>query len=82
MSGANIVSGDYLLIRRPVPENGEMVVAWIGDESSGGLTLKVYKEKKGGRWLMPRNKDSQEIELKPDDGTRIVGVYLGVIRRA
>lgn len=83
MIGLAIADGDLILIRRrPTAESGEVVVAWIGDDHDSGLTLKVYKEKKSGRFLMPRNKDSHEIELKPDDGTQLLGVYLGLIRRA
>lgn len=75
MINAGILNGDLVIVRsQPVAENGEIVVALIGDEA----TVKRFFRKEGHIWLMPENDAYQPI-----DGTyaRILGKVVGLVRQ-
>lgn len=74
MIGAGILDGDKVVVRpQPTAENGEIVVAMLGDEA----TVKRFQRKNGKVWLMPENPD-----YSPIDGTyaTILGKVKAVIR--
>ncbi len=74
MIGAGILDGDKVVIRpQQTAENGQIVVARIGDEA----TCKRFQKKDGKIWLLPENDNYQPI-----DGTHaeLVGVVKGVVR--
>ncbi len=74
MINAGILNGDRVIVRpQPTAENGQIVVARIGDEA----TCKRFARKDGKIWLMPENES-----YSPIDGTEaeIVGVVKGVYR--
>jgi SOS-response transcriptional repressor LexA len=80
MVGDLIASGDYVIIREnPAPASGEIVLAWLAGEE--GLTLKKYNERGDEKHLIGSGKPSKRIVLDEAAGDRIVGAYLGVIRR-
>ncbi len=74
MINAGILNGDKVIVRpQPSAENGEIVVARIGDEA----TCKRLLRKDGKVWLMSENENYQPI-----DGTEaeIIGIVKGVYR--
>ena len=74
MLNAGILPGDYVIVRQqPEANNGEIVVALIGDEA----TVKRYALRDGGVWLMPEND-----AYRPIDGAdaRILGIVTAVFR--
>lgn len=74
MIGAGILDGDKVVVRpQPDAENGQIVVALIGDEA----TVKRLSRRKGKLWLLPENP-----EFEPIDGTDavILGRVKAVIR--
>ena len=74
MINAGILDGDMVVVRRqPKAENGEIVVALLGEEA----TCKKLRRKNGEVWLLPEN-DAYE----PIDGTGavILGRVTNVIR--
>ena len=74
----HIQDGDYVVIKRqPTAENGERVVAMIGDE----VTLKRYYRDKNHIRLEPANKDMEPIIVDANDDPRILGVLVGVMRK-
>ncbi len=78
MIDAQIADGDFALIRRdPDPAHGAKVVCSI----DGELTLKVLRRPKGEVWLYPCNRDMKAFKLRPDEGTFIIGVLVGVVRK-
>jgi SOS-response transcriptional repressor LexA len=80
MTGDLIASGDYVIIREnPAPASGEIVLAWLAGEE--GLTLKKYNVRGSERHLIGTGKASKRIVLDEAAGDKVVGVYLGVIRR-
>ena len=75
MKNAGILPGDLVVVRRQqVANNGEIVVALLGDEA----TVKRFSCRSGKVWLLPENEDYQPI-----DGTHasILGRVVAVIRR-
>lgn len=75
MVNAGILSGDLVVVRRQqVANNGEIVVALLGDEA----TVKRLSLKSGRIWLLPENDD-----YSPIDGThaQILGKVAAVVRR-
>ena len=75
MINAGILSGDLVVVRRQqVANNGEIVVALLGDEA----TVKRLSSKNGRVWLLPENDD-----YSPIDGTHaeILGKVAAVVRR-
>ncbi len=74
MVGAGILSGDKVVVRpQPTAEDGQIVVAMIGDEA----TVKRLRRRNGEIWLLPEN-DS----YAPIDGTdaQILGLVKAVVR--
>ena len=70
-----IMEGDYVVVRpQPAAEQGEIVVALIGDEA----TVKKFKRKGKSIKLLPANPSYSPIELTDD--VTIVGKVIGVIR--
>ena len=74
MKNAGILSGDYVIVRpQPTAENGEIVVALLGEEA----TVKRLSKKNGHSQLLPENEDFSPID--GDDAT-ILGVVRGLVR--
>lgn len=74
MKNAGILAGDKVIVRpQPTAENGEIVVALLGDEA----TVKRFLRREGRIWLMPENEAFEPIE---GDEATILGVVRGVIR--
>jgi repressor LexA len=74
MKNAGILPGDKVIVRpQPTAENGEIVVALLGDEA----TVKRLSRREGHVWLLPENED-----FAPIDGDRaaILGTVRGVLR--
>jgi len=74
MVGAGILDGDKVVVRpQPTAEDGQIVVARIGDEA----TVKRLSRRNGEVWLLPENPD-----YEPIDGSEaeLVGLVKGVVR--
>ena len=75
MINAGILDGDYVIAEKtPVAENGEIVVALLGDSA----TVKRLRRRSGEVWLMPENPEYQPID---GDGAQLLGKVVAVIRR-
>lgn len=75
MINAGILDGDLVVVRRqPTAENGEIVVALIGDEA----TCKRLRRADGRIWLLPENP-----AYTPIDGSEasVLGKVCAVVRR-
>ena len=75
MVDAAICDHDLVVVRaQPTAENGEIVVALLGDEA----TVKVLKRTPGQIWLLPQNR-----LYSPIDGNQatILGKVVAVLRR-
>lgn len=78
MRDEGIFDGDLIGVHRtPEARNGQIVVARIDDE----ITVKLLKVGKDRIRLLPRNPDYQPIEVLPDQGFAIEGLYCGLVRR-
>lgn len=74
-----IFEGDYVVIQeKPVPSNGEMVVALVNGEEA---TLKRYYKEKHHIRLQPANDAHEPIIIQPGTPIKIQGVCIGVIRK-
>ena len=74
MKNAGILPGDKLIVRpQPTAENGEIVVALLGDEA----TVKRFSRKNGHIRLLPENEAFEPID---GDEAAILGVVRGVVR--
>ena len=75
MSGARIFDGDKVVVRpQPTAENGEIVVALIGNE----ITVKRLSRDQGKVWLLPENPDYAPID---GTGAQIIGKVVGLVRQ-
>lgn len=75
MIDAAICDGDYVVIReQKTAENGEIVAAMIDGEA----TVKVFSQKDGHTWLLPRNSAFPPI---PGDECTILGKVVTVMRK-
>jgi repressor LexA len=75
MIDAAICDGDYVVIReQKTAENGEIVAAMI----EGEATVKVFSQKDGHTWLLPRNSAYPPI---PGDECTILGKVVTVMRK-
>jgi repressor LexA len=75
MIDAAICDGDLVVIRsQKTAENGEIVAAMIDGEA----TCKVFKQRDGHSWLLPRNSAYEPI---PADNVEILGKVVTVLRR-
>lgn len=73
-----ISPGDLIVIRRqPEAEFGDKVVCMI----DGEMTLKIYRENRGAKWLFPCNPNHEPIRLEASKDNVIVGVATGVVRQ-
>jgi len=76
MSGAGIIAGDLLVVRRQLQaQNGEIVVALIGDEA----TVKFFRRKNNKYYLEPANKKYRALPFT--ESTAIVGKVVSVVRK-
>lgn len=76
MESRGICSGDYVIVRdRPAAGYGEVVVAHIAD----GWVLKCF-DMEAKKLFSGKGKDRWEHQLGPND--KILGVYVGVVRKA
>ncbi len=69
-----ICDGDYVVVReQKTAENGDIVAAMLDHEA----TVKVFKQRDGRTWLLPRNS-----AYEPIDGTyaEVMGKVVAVIR--
>jgi repressor LexA len=77
MMGAGILPGDLVIVRRqPTAQNGEVVVALVGDEA----TVKTLRIRRGRVELHPANRRFKTILPDPQD-LRILGKVIEVRRR-
>jgi repressor LexA len=75
MIDAAILDGDWVAVRKqPNAEDGEIVVAMIGDE----VTVKTLRRAEGHVWLMPQNPVYQPI---PAEKAVILGKVVAILRR-
>lgn len=74
MKNAGILPGDKVVVRpQPTAENGEIVVALLGDEA----TVKRFSRRNGHIWLLPENEAFSPID---GDDAVLLGVVRGVVR--
>jgi len=75
MIEAAIADGDWVVVRQqPVAENGDIVAAMI----EGEATVKTFKRRDEGVWLMPHNPAYDPI---PGDDATILGRVVAVLRK-
>lgn len=78
MIEAGIFDGDFVVVRQqPEADNGEIVVAGIGDEEA---TVKTFARRRGKVVLTPANQALSPMELDPSD-VHIYGRVVTVLRR-
>jgi len=76
MIEAGILDGDFVLVRQQnTANNGDMVVALLGDEA----TVKTFYKEKDYVRLQPQNKFFSPIIVK--DNITIIGKVIGVFRK-
>lgn len=77
MIDAAICEGDFVVVRsQPTAENGDIVAALLpGDEDA---TVKVFKQRDGHTWLLPRNSNYEPIL---GDDAKVMGVVVTVLRK-
>jgi repressor LexA len=74
MIDAAICDGDYVVVReQQTAENGDIVAAMLNDEA----TVKVFKQRDGKTWLLPRNSAYEPID---GDYAKVLGRVVAVIR--
>lgn len=74
MIDAGILHDDYVIVhRQPVAQNGEIVIALLGDEA----TCKRLSRKNGKIWLLPENANYDPID---GDGCQLLGKVVAVVR--
>jgi repressor LexA len=74
MIDAAICDGDYVVVReQKTAENGDIVAAMLNDEA----TVKVFKQRDGKTWLLPRNSAYEPID---GDYAKVLGKVVAVIR--
>jgi repressor LexA len=75
MIDAAICDGDYVVVReQQTAENGDIVAAMLNDEA----TVKVFKQRDGKTWLLPRNSAYEPID---GDFAKVLGKVVSVIRK-
>jgi repressor LexA len=76
MSGAGIIEGDLVVVRRqPQAQNGQIVLALIGDEA----TVKFLRLRNNRYYLEPANKKYRALPVTP--ATSIIGRVVSVFRK-
>jgi repressor LexA len=74
MIDAAVCDGDYVVVReQQTAENGDIVAAMLNDEA----TVKVFKQRDGKTWLLPRNSAYEPID---GDYAKVLGKVVAVIR--
>lgn len=74
MIDAAICDGDFVVVReQQTAENGDIVAAMLNDEA----TVKVFKQRDGKTWLLPRNSAYEPID---GDYAKVLGKVVAVIR--
>lgn len=74
MIDAAICDGDYVVVRQQqTAENGDIVAALLNDEA----TVKVFKQRDGHTWLLPRNSAFEPIL---GDFAQVLGKVVAVLR--
>ena len=75
MLGVGILPNDLVVVRKqPTANNGEIVVALLGDEA----TVKTFSRKNGEIWLLPANPDYSPIDGRECE---IMGRVVAVVRQ-
>lgn len=78
MINAGIFNGDIVIAKeQPTAENGDIVVALIGDEA----TVKRFRRKRNIIILMPENDTMQPIKIARGGNFRILGKVVAALRR-
>lgn len=77
MIDAAICDGDFVVVRsQATADNGDIVAALLpGDEEA---TVKVFKQRDGHTWLLPRNSAFEPIL---GDEAKVMGVVVTVLRK-
>ena len=79
MIDEGIHTGDYVVVtEKPVPSNGEMVIALI---NGGEATLKRYYKEKDHIRLQPSNAAMEPIIIQQGTPIEIQGTVIGLIRK-
>lgn len=74
MIDAAICDGDWVVIRQqPTAANGEIVAAMLDGEA----TVKVFRQRDGHTWLLPRNSNYEPIL---GDEAQVLGKVVAVVR--
>jgi repressor LexA len=74
MIDAAICDGDWVVVRsQPTAENGEIVAAMLDGEA----TVKVFRQRDGHTWLLPRNTAFEPIL---GDQSEVLGKVVAVLR--
>jgi repressor LexA len=74
MIDAAICDGDWVVVRsQPTAENGEIVAAMLDGEA----TVKVFRQRDGHTWLLPRNSAFEPIL---GDESEVLGKVVAVLR--
>lgn len=74
MIDAAICDGDFVVVRQQqTAENGDIVAALLDDEA----TVKVFKQRDGHTWLLPRNSAFEPIL---GDYAQVLGKVVAVLR--
>ncbi len=74
MIDAAICDGDWVVVRaQSTAENGDIVAAMLDEEA----TVKVFKQRDGHTWLLPRNSAFEPIL---GDQAQVLGVVTAVLR--
>ncbi|WP_448006937.1 transcriptional repressor LexA [Agromyces bauzanensis] len=74
MIDAAICDGDWVVVRsQPTAENGEIVAAMLDGEA----TVKVFRQRDGHTWLLPRNSAFEPIV---GDQAEVLGKVVAVLR--
>ena len=77
MIDAGIMDGDKIIVRRQqTAENGEIVVALVGDESA---TVKRFYKKEGKIVLHPENEALADMIFEPEE-VSVLGKVVGLMR--
>jgi repressor LexA len=78
MVDSGIFDGDFVVVRQqPEAQNGEVVVAGIGDQEA---TVKTFSRRRGKVVLTPSNPSMSAMEFDPEEVT-IFGRVVTVLRR-
>jgi len=78
MQGAGILNGDYVVVRQqPTAENGEIVVALVGDEA----TVKRFFKEDDRIRLQPENPAMEPLLFDKEQPVEILGKVVAVFRK-